>query len=703
MTANPDTALRALAGVHGIAESWRDVWGVEHRVEIDVLRALLRALNVASEIPAEVAQSLAAAEAARWPRRLPALLTADRGTEMSIRLGVPTDRAQGSVRWRIVTPDGASHAGTCNLEPTGHRTLDGLHGVHLRLTLPSIVGYATLSIQDGALGETELAIAPDAAPAVPLTKPGWGLGVQIYGLSTGEAGDIGHFGNLARIAAEAAAAGADALAISPVHALFAADANHCSPYAPSNRQFLNGLLAYPTLGDMAEGAARTVGTDLIQYDVAMPARIGALRALFDAFDRDVDANRTLHAEFAAFRDWAGPALEQHASFEALHANHFGGDPALWHWRSWPAGYRRPDTSEVRAFVAQRASEVRFHTFLQWLADRQLALAQSRARRGGMGIGLISDLAVGTHGGGSRAWGDGSGLLGGASIGAPPDLISTQGQDWGLTTFSPTGLVAQGFAPFRADLRRAMRHVGGVRLDHVMGMTRVWCIPEGASARYGAYIRMPWPDLARLTAVEAQRNGCIVIGEDLGTLPDGFRDELARRRFLGMRVLWFERDGAGRFLSPCEYGTNAVAMTSTHDLPTIVGWWSGLDIDWRVRLGLLGETETPATLHVDRAAARAALWSALLQAGFVANPAIPDKLDADAVAAIVGFVGATPTPLMLLPLEDALMLADQPNLPGTTTQHPNWRRLLNRDITGLLRRAPASIVLGRIAAFRGRTA
>lgn len=500
--------------------------------------------------------------------------------------------------------------------------------------------------------------------AVPPGRP-WGLGVQVYALRSPGDGGLGHFGALAELAEKAAEKGADALGISPVHALFAADPAHYSPYSPSDRRFLNGLLCNPEGGDDRDW-------ELIEYPDALVTRMENLRISFDTYKRDPD--------FQQFRRQAGTDLENFARFEALHQHFFSAEPALWDWRNWPAAYRHPTHPQVEAFAAAHAEAVDFHIYLQWLANRQLSEAQARARAAGMSIGLIADLAVGMHAGGARAWADRNALLTGVSIGAPPDLLGPQGQNWGLSAFSPKGLVETAFAPFRADLDTAMRHAGGIRLDHVMGLQRLWCIPEGAPADQGAYLRMPFQEMAALVARKSRERRCIVIGEDLGTVPDGFREELEGRNVMGIRVLWFECDADGQFLPPGRYPASSIATTSTHDLPTIMGWWLGRDIDWRDRLGQGGDRD-------QRARERAALWRALGRAG---DP--PQVLDPEAASAIAAYIGSTPAALVLLPLEDALLMEEQPNLPGTTVEHPNWRRRAPHATADLLGGAAVGQVL-----------
>lgn len=508
------------------------------------------------------------------------------------------------------------------------------------------------------------AVAPARCFPVPEGRR-WGLGVQVYALRSPGDGGLGHFGALAQLVEKAAERGADALGISPVHALFAADPGHYSPYSPSDRRFLNGLLCDPEVGDDRDGP-------LIEYPDVLIARKANLRL---SFERDRD-----DPDFLSYRMTADRPLIDFARFEALHEHFFVADPAHWDWRSWPADCRDPAGAGVASFAAARPDAIDFHIYLQWLANRQLGAAQERARKAGMAIGLIADLAVGMHPGGARAWADRGSLLTGVSIGAPPDLLGPTGQDWGLSALSPKGLLETGCAAFGQDLDAAMRHAGGIRLDHVMGLKRLWCIPEGASAAEGAYLAMPFRQMMELVARKSIEHRCVVIGEDLGTVPEGFRDDLDSRNVMGIRVLWFERGEGGAFLPPDRYPPGSIATTSTHDLPTIVGWWKGRDIDWRDRLGQGGDRD-------ERRRDRAALWHALGQSG---EP--PEVLDTEAVSAIAAHIGATRAPLVLLPLEDALLMEEQPNLPGTTVEHPNWRRRAPLPATELLAGEPVRRVL-----------
>ncbi|MGY6272237.1 4-alpha-glucanotransferase, partial [Achromobacter denitrificans] len=420
--------------------------------------------------------------------------------------------------------------------------------------------------------------------------------------------------------------------------------------------------------------------DWIDWPRAGTRRQRLLRALHRQFLAMAPAD--LRERYLRFCAAQGPALRDHAVFESLHAARGGADAP---WTRWPAQWRDPESASVRRFARAHAREVDFHQFAQWLAAESLALAHAAGREAGMRVGLIADLAVGDSPDGSHAWGRQADLMPRLAIGAPPDIHNPLGQNWGLTAFSPRALAASGYAAFIDMLRAALAHAGGLRIDHILGMARLWLVPEGASAEGGAYLRYPMRTLLALTALEAWRHRALVIGENLGTVPEGFDGELAEHGVLGMDVLWFMRraqepaaaeaaavPAAAAFAAPQAWPPVAVAMTSTHDLPTLRGWWSGRDIDWRTRLGLLAADETIATLRRDRAADRAQLSQAM-----GARPGAPPPHEPPLVE-LLRFVSAAPCPLMLVPMEDLAGVLDQPNLPGTVDTHPNWRQRLPLD-------------------------
>lgn len=706
-----DAATVALAEIHGFETQWHDYQGQHRQVSLDTLRLLLRAGGVdPADAPAALATALERARRAPLAARLTGV--AGGTLQVALPLDCPQDRA---VPWRIRMADGRAQDGVTHPDCGAPDPLLGGPRPHLAVPLPSTPGEARLMLGGMVDAEAALTIAPARCFQGPLADDRlWGLGAQVYGLRGADAGGLGHLGLLPALARTAAAQGADALALSPTHALFAADPQHFSPYSPSNRTQMNGWLADP--GGLSEVATRaalaaSLGLDAalasveakaeVDYAAAVPLRLSLLRELHARFAaRHLDPPSTLGEAFLAFRRAGGAALEDHARFEALHAHHYRADPFGWDWRRWPAALQDPRSEAVARFVADHAEEVAFHVFLQWLATRQMRAAQDAARQAGMGIGLVTDLAVGTHAGGSRAWSRTAALLEGVSIGAPPDLLNVHGQNWGLTTFAPGRLADEGYAPFLEELRSAMAHAGGVRIDHVMGLARIWCVPDGERATHGAYMRFPVGDLMRLLAAESHRHRAVVIGEDLGTLPDGYRETLIGNGVLGLRVMFFERDSNGGFAPPARYAAQAVATSTTHDMPTLAGWWRGSDIGLRGGLGLLPEGRDEAAEQAARHAERGALWQALKEHGGAEGDP-PEAAGTRLGTAVARFLGSTPSSLAMLPIEDAILSEPQVNLPGTTEEHPNWRRRLPKPAEELLAEEPATDILGALAASRRR--
>ncbi|HEX8554499.1 MAG TPA: 4-alpha-glucanotransferase [Sphingomonas sp.] len=521
--------------------------------------------------------------------------------------------------------------------------------------MPGVAAVGYHRVERGSQGFA-LAVAPARCPA--LTGRSWAPAVQVPALrGRGRFGDAGALADAARAFGRA---GAQALAIGPTHALFPADPTRFSPYSPSSRLFHNVLI-----GDPGPGAESNEA--LIDWPSAAAERMARLRQAFETADPGV---------LAAYRA-ATPGLEDHARFDALHA-HFGGRG----WQDWPAAFHGPRGSAVARFAAEHAREVGFHVFAQWLAETSLARAQAAARET-MAIGIIADLAVGVDGGGSQAWSRPGELLAGLSIGAPPDPLGPLGQNWGITALSPFAMQRTGFAGFIQTIRVALRHAGGLRIDHALGMRRLWVIPDGGTAADGAYLTMPVEDLLRIVTIEAVRAEAVVIAEDLGTVPPGFRDMLGQRRMYGMRVLPFERD-AGGFVPPVDWDARGVAMTGTHDTPTLAGWWRGRDLDWARRLG--------RTVGDEREGERAALWRAIGDGPLPRDPASPVDAALDAVA-------DAPGALMIVPVEDLIGEEEQPNLPGTTTEHPNWCRRLPEPVETLLQRSDVAARVARLGARR----
>jgi glycogen operon protein len=421
---------------------------------------------------------------------------------------------------------------------------------------------------------------------------------------------------------------------------------------------------------------------------------GVLQACFASFDRRPGRD-PLAAEFERFAHAGGPPLRQFVLFEAIAAEH----PRV-PWHAWPHALREPDAAGTSDFARQHEHRIRFALYLQWLADRQFGAAAREARASGLTFGFFRDLAVGAAPDGAEVWANPSAFARGVAIGAPPDPFSTGGQNWNLPPPNPEAILASGGAAFAELLAANMRHAGALRIDHVMGLSRLFWIPDGATAAEGAYVNYPFDLLLRVLAAESVRARCLVVGEDLGTVQEGLRERLAAADVLSYRVLWFEREGP-RFVAPARYPALAAATVSTHDLPTIAGWWSGADIAEKAALGLI-DAAGVAAATTERGEAKRALCDAIAEAG-VADGAAPSPdvpHDASITAAIHGYAGATASALVLVQADDLAGETSALNLPGTDRERPNWRRKVEVGVEALWQTPSARLTISGFSAADG---
>ncbi|MCP3472572.1 4-alpha-glucanotransferase [Bradyrhizobium sp. CCGUVB1N3] len=528
--------------------------------------------------------------------------------------------------------------------------------------LPS--GYHRLKLVDasGAAEEAPLIVAPERAFTGEFDR-GWLLAVQLYSVRSARNWGIGDFTDLADLVALAKELGADGVGLNPLHALFDDRPSDCSPYSPNSRLFLNPLyidvdkipeFSFDLLPDVRAMAASLREGDRVRYREAGPLKWRGLRAAFDAFKTKAGPGR--RQAFDAFRLERGPLLTRFACFEVLR-HRFPGRP----WWEWPSEWQRPDETKCAELRAgPDHDEVEFVEFVQWTADWQLAAAKELAGRLGMKVGLYLDVAVGVQSDGFDAWNEQGAISRHLAVGAPPDVLNTVGQDWGLAGFNAGGLEAQSFVPFADMLAASMRHAGAIRLDHVLGLKRLYLVPRGFKPDNGAYVQMPFEALLAAVARESAAHKCIVIGEDLGTVPEGFRETMQDWGIWSYLVMMFERDDAGRFRNLDHYRSNALVTLNTHDLCTYAGWRSFSDLKMKLSLGLdPGENEE-------------ARWHAL---GMLDEILRFNAIQANDLYSVLAFLSRTPSRLLAVSLEDLLGVVDQPNIPGTIDEHPNWRQRL----------------------------
>ena len=737
------TALHALALEAGISYQWVDAFGVMQDVHPATLRLILHALHWPAADEQACVCSLKALRAEKTePAQLPPLLTAWINEAIAIPAAVAMHSGSNRLPYRLELEGGSVVEGWLPIHSIGREPKSPEDFVSpVGFVLPAVAqcGYHRLTIDNQ--WHTKVAVAPRQCFGVadvlkqqsfPAKTRLWGLSAQIYSLRSPLDHGLPHFTALEDCARAAAAQGAMALAISPVHAMFSANPSQFSPYSPCSRLFLNVLYIDPArvLGNAAlqevllsmpqlesEIAPLEAG-NRIDWPQAAALRLAILHNLFVRFQNNRLQHSGLWQSFTHFCLQGSQALQDHARFEAIDAHlrvlakTHPDNPEQWllsDWRQWPQALQDPRSPAVAEFALHHAASVEFHLFLQWLADAGRREAQATARTAGMAIGLIADLAIGADPGGSQAWAQQSAMLQGLSVGAPPDRLNLQGQGWGLGAFSPKALVAQGFVPWLEMLRATLKDSGGIRIDHVLGLVRLWLIPDGQPASEGAYLRYPFDDLLRLICLESHRHQALVIGEDMGTVPQGFTEILAESGVLGIRSLWFQRTNdqpLAPFIPAAAWPSYAVATTGTHDLPTVAGWWQGRDIQWRARLHLLGANDSVETLLQQRWADRRLLEHALHQNGSVENEfteIIPSEFETPPLAAVLAFVGSTPAPLILIPLEDVLGVVDQPNLPGTVAIHPNWCQRLPMEAADALKTPSAVQCLANLRQARSMAA
>jgi 4-alpha-glucanotransferase len=697
--------LRHIAGLLGIATRHADALGVTHEPGEETLAALIAAFGLPTD-PKEAADALSQKERSAPFGLAPACVLPQEAPAPVLHLRLPP--GTGTVEWHCRFEDGAECSGRSD-------------GPELRLPTPLPLGYHRLALNAGATKtEIDLVVAPAACHLPDALQAGarsWGLTVQLYGLRSAHNWGFGDFTDLAGLAGDAGRLGAATIGINPLHALFAAEPRHFSPYSPSSRVWLDFLYIDATAvpGFSEDGAAQALapalaaarGTDLVDYAAVAALKRPVLEALFRHF-RDRDAQSVLGAKFRDFCQAGGAALSRFAVFEALH-EHFTGQGMPFSWRHWPAAMRDPLAAEVDEFAHAHAERVEFFQYLQWQADRQLRAAAAAGREAGLALGLYRDLAVGVDPHGAEAWAEKQLGAPGAAIGAPPDPLSRGGQNWGLAPFNPLVLRRQGFAPLVAALRANMRHAGILRIDHVMGLQRLYWIPDGSPATEGAYVNYPFHDLLRLVALESRRQCCAVVGEDLGTVPEGFRETMRSAGALSYRVFVFERGDGARFAPPRDYPALAAASAATHDLATLKGFWLGRDIAWRRRLGIYPDQQAAETEMAERHRDRQLLLEALAAEGLLPPERFAEFLAADGTPtyaaelgeAIHTYLARSRARLMLVQLEDVAGESEQANLPGTTDAHPNWRRRLSVRLEDILAGPELSRLAGSVNAARRR--
>lgn len=703
--------LQYLARLAGILDGFQDARGEWRETSDDTRRALLTSMGIACGDEQAIQASIAAWQRREWEGWLPPVHVAAMSSAPQVTVHLPRRLWSQPFRW-VIEWESQRPAQQGDFLPESSPVLqsmelEGESYVAVGLALPQLdePGYHRLRLLAGDReAQMSLIIHPQRCFTPATLENGqraWGVSAQLYALRSVRNWGIGDFTDLRHVVEWAAANGAGMVAINPLHALYPHRPQHASPYSPSSRCFLNALCldieAVPEYGACA--AARDIvvapefqaelrvlrAAPLVDYAQVASAKFRVLEVLYREFrDNHLAAGSERARAFTEFLERGGERLHYFALYHTLQAHFYAQDDSIWGWPVWPESYRDRHSPEVAAFAEQHGERITFYQYLEWLGREQLEVVGRRSLELGLAVGIGQDLAVGVDQGGADTWLQPELYALSAQVGAPPDEFNSLGQDWGLPPQLPHTLRKLAYEPFIAALRAGMRQSGALRVDHVMGLMRLYCIPQGLSPADGAYFSYPLRDLFGVLALESQRNKCLVIGEDLGTVAEEVRAAMADFGVLSYRVLYFEREDSGSFRPPAAFPQGALVAITTHDLPTLTGFWKGLDLQRRSALQLFtSESEREAQI-VTRAQDCARLLMALERAsllpeGITVYPVSAPEMSPALIQAAYRYIARSPAMLCVVQVEDILGEAEQANLPGTTDGYPNWQRKLSLNI------------------------
>jgi 4-alpha-glucanotransferase len=703
--------ISALGCMCGITSQYWDNFGRRHRTPQATYQDLLSAMGIPWEDPEDLDREIARRRLGPWGAMLsPVQLIkpAPDQPEATMRIWFPGPEPPAAVDvWgEMVSETGARYRWERRLKVAGRLKSQAVPGgfrVALRLPLPADLemGYydLTLKVRSGGRkesGRTRLIAAPTQVYAPAWLQEGrraWGFNLPLYALRSRANWGMGDFADLMEVIRWAGTLGAAFVGVNPLHATGGRATADPSPYAPTSRIFLNVLyLSLEAAPEMATcrqaqellassefqaAKARLAAASLVDYGEVLGLKRRVLKLLYETFCTDhggpeAPPRSARGQEFARFVAAGGESLARFGQFSALVDHLQQGD-----WRRWPGLYQHPENPAVAEFAREHGNEVRFHQYGQWLAATQLGQVCQKAQQQGLPFTLYEDLALGASPGGFDTWAHQELFARGPAIGAPPDAFNPQGQNWGLPPLIPERLRASGYQLFIDTLRANLPAGGMLRMDHVMGLFRLLWIPRGVEAARGAYVTYPGRELLAILALESARRRALIIGEDLGTVPPRIRRELGKSGVFSYRVLYFERDSDGHFLPPEAYPAKAMATVTTHDLPTLTGFWQGHDLALKRTLNLYPDAGLAEADAAARELDRRVLLGDLEHRGLLpeGGPVTSEPGDAcplELREAILDYLAQSEAPLMEVRLEEVFGVAEQQNLPGTRQEHPNWR-------------------------------
>jgi 4-alpha-glucanotransferase len=705
------TLIDKMARLRGVGDAYHDYRGDLRYFTVKTKTDILRAMGCSVADPVALAAELSELEISKSRLLLPPVATA-RGPRIGLDLNVPAREFGSTLLWKVKLDDGTMRDGalsSADCPELWRGEIEGSWVTRRRFELPCELppGYHELEITlAGSVSRCALVLSPLECfepPAIVAGGKLWGVAVQLYTVRSRGNWGIGDFSDLGALVRWLAPRGAGFIGLNPLHALAPSDPERSSPYSASSRHFLNVLyIAVPDVPEYAEcdvAQARVAEPDfatrlaavrdahLVDYRGVAVLKFEILELMFRNFcARHLEHNSERAREFHSFVAEGGPLLQSHARFDALDRYFRDTLATSSGWLSWPAEFRDVNGAAARHFAATHASQVQFFLYLQWVAHEQLRRVQALTRELQMPIGLYGDYAVGSNPSGSETWVDQTSYRMGAEIGAPPDPLALRGQGWGIPPQDPFIMQTQQLQGFMRLIRNNMRYYGALRLDHVMSLCRLWWVAAGDSPTDGAYVHYPLQQLLTVLALESVRSSCLVVGEDLGVVPDEMRRAMPEFGLYHYKVLLFEKVG-DRFRRPDEFVSRALGTVTTHDMPTLRSYWEARDIELRRNLNLYPsleiEQEVQRERDTDRIALLAALRDADLKPAAINSPF--DPFTPELAQALHVYLARSHTKLVSVQIEDLLGMTEPVNVPGTDREYPNWQRKLDADVEDMAQR------------------
>lgn len=703
-----DRAARAW----GIEPEFWDIWGNLHVTPAEVKRGLLSGLGVDASTSEGLKRALHERARKEWLRLVAPTVVAGIGRPVEFHVNAPAELAGGTVHIEIRLEEGRTERFELplgNFPDTGSAEIEGAHRVRKTVQIPEPLplGYheAVVSL-GGESGAMRLIVTPERAYAHPALTAGGraaGVAIALYGLRSDRNWGCGDFTDLRAVADWVAEdVSASFVALNPLHAIHNRRPFNTSPYLPNCVFYQNFIyLDVEAIPDFAVSrraqALRAAcsgeiealrASEFVEYERVAALKTRFLKLLFvDFLHREYRAGTARALAFKQYIEREGELLDRFATYCALDEHIHRANPDVWMWTEWPAEYQDPDSEATRAFARQRWRAVLFHKYVQWQIELQIKAVQRHARERGMALGLYHDLALATDRFGSDLWAHRRFYVPGCRVGSPPDDFSPRGQDWGFPPPASDHHYETGYRLFAESIRRNCRHAGALRIDHVMRFFRLYWIPENSDAANGTYVRERWEDLIRILALESVRNQVVIVGEDLGTVEPVVRETLARFGVLSYRLFYFEKDSRGEYRSYREYPAQALVSSTTHDLPTLAGFWVNEDIEARRRAGTFGDTAQYHAALADRMKDKQKMLDLLHREGLLPEhfprraEELPE-LTGELHNAVIGFLALTPSQLLAINQEDLTKELAQQNLPATTWQYPNWSRKMKFKVEEL---------------------